>query len=98
MQVSTSTPTAAPTPKPATPAPTPAPTTSSTPKPATSLVGVDIGATAIPGKFTFNSGVFSVSGAGNDVWGTADATYFVHTPVAASSDVIITAQVSFKPR
>jgi regulation of enolase protein 1 (concanavalin A-like superfamily) len=50
--------------------------------------GRDVGAVGIPGSVTYNSGTFTVQGAGADVWGTTDAFYFVSRTLAGDGDVI----------
>jgi regulation of enolase protein 1 (concanavalin A-like superfamily) len=52
----------------------------------------DVGAVGQPGSASGSNGSFTVSGAGADVWGTADAFHFAYTPMAG--DVTVTAQVS----
>ena len=57
-------------------------TVSSTPPPPPSLPAGwsqgDIGATGATGGASFSNGVFTVTGAGADVWGTADALQFAY--------------------
>ena len=38
----------------------------------------DIGTVAVVGNATYDAGIFTVSGRGADIWGTADAFHFVH--------------------
>lgn len=45
-------------------------------------VSNNIGATGLNGGATFSDGTFIVTGAGADIWGTADAFNFVHQPSA----------------
>ena len=52
----------------------------------------DIGLVGQPGSASATSGTFTVSGAGADVWGTADAFRFAYQPLAG--DVTITARVA----
>jgi phosphatidylserine/phosphatidylglycerophosphate/cardiolipin synthase-like enzyme/regulation of enolase protein 1 (concanavalin A-like superfamily) len=54
----------------------------------------DIGAVGLPGYAEFDNGsaVFSVAGAGADVWGTADALHYLYQPL--SGDGTIVAQVT----
>ena len=55
----------------------------------------DIGATPIAGNAVANDGIFSVTGSGADVWGTADAFHFAYT--ALTGDGIIQARVTGIP-
>lgn len=68
-------------------APTPPPGT--VPAPWTNQ---DVGATGQPGSASFANGVFTVSGAGADIWGTQDGFQFVDQ--AVSGDVTIVARVT----
>ena len=52
----------------------------------------DIGAVAISGITSENSGVWTISGAGTDIWGNADAFQFVHQPM--TGDGIWTARLT----
>jgi regulation of enolase protein 1 (concanavalin A-like superfamily)/phosphatidylserine/phosphatidylglycerophosphate/cardiolipin synthase-like enzyme len=77
----------------------PPPTPSSPPPPTYPPVPLpwqqaDIGTVGMPGygEFDNNSAVFSVAGAGADVWGTADALHYVYQPL--SGDGTIVAQVT----
>jgi regulation of enolase protein 1 (concanavalin A-like superfamily) len=62
----------------------------------TSVAGVftekDIGSVALAGKLTYASGVYSLSGSGVDIWGTADAFGFGYQTL--SGDGQITARVA----
>jgi hypothetical protein len=53
---------------------------------------VDVGAVGVSGSAVFNGGVFSVNGAGADIYGTADAFRFVYLPV--TGDFTIVARVT----
>lgn len=48
----------------------------------------DIGSVAIPGSATQSQGVFTVSAAGADVWGTADALHFVHQTLHGDGTIV----------
>jgi regulation of enolase protein 1 (concanavalin A-like superfamily) len=52
----------------------------------------DIGAVGAAGDTTFSNGVFTVTGAGADVWGTADALQYAYRSV--TGDFTIVARVS----
>jgi regulation of enolase protein 1 (concanavalin A-like superfamily) len=52
----------------------------------------DVGAVGQPGSASGSSGSFTVSGAGADVWATADAFQFAYASMAG--DVTVTAQVA----
>ena len=41
----------------------------------------DVGAVGIAGDATFSGGTYTVSGAGADIWGTADAFHYAYTPM-----------------
>ena len=53
---------------------------------------VDVGAPALPGRATESGGTFSVTGAGVDIWSTADEFHYMYQP--ASGDVEIVARVA----
>jgi regulation of enolase protein 1 (concanavalin A-like superfamily) len=53
---------------------------------------LDIGAVGQRGSASANAGTFTVSGAGADVWGTADAFHFAYRPL--TGDGTITAEVA----
>lgn len=50
---------------------------------------LDVGAVGITGNATFDaaSGVYTVKGAGADVWGTADALHYAYTPFTGNGTV-----------
>ena len=48
----------------------------------------DIGAVGTSGSASASNGVFTIEGAGADVWGTADAFRYVWQPVSGDVDVI----------
>ena len=48
----------------------------------------DVGAVGVTGKASASNGVFTVEGAGADVWGTSDAFRYVYQPVNGDVDVI----------
>jgi regulation of enolase protein 1 (concanavalin A-like superfamily) len=56
----------------------------------------DIGATPIRGNATYSSGVYTVTGSGADIWGTADAFHFAYR--ALSGDRTIVARVTSIPQ
>lgn len=51
-----------------------------------------VGSVGLEGGAVYSNGVFTVTGSGGDVWGTADAFDFVYMPV--SGDCTITARVA----
>jgi hypothetical protein len=53
---------------------------------------VTLGSPAVAGNSTYSSGVFNVSGAGDDIWNSADQFQFVDTPV--TGDQTITARLT----
>ena len=48
----------------------------------------DVGAVGTKGAASHDSGVFTVRGAGDDVWGTADAFRFVYQPLAGDGEIV----------
>jgi endonuclease/exonuclease/phosphatase family metal-dependent hydrolase/regulation of enolase protein 1 (concanavalin A-like superfamily) len=48
----------------------------------------DIGAVGVSGAATLAHGLFSVTGAGADVWGTADAFRFAYTTLAGDGSIV----------
>lgn len=48
----------------------------------------DIGNTGLPGSATYTTGTFTVSGAGADVWGTADGFRFVYQTLSADGSIV----------
>ena len=54
----------------------------------TSWKDQDIGSTGAAGSFVNAGGILTVSGAGADVWGTADAFHFAYLPLVGDGEVI----------
>lgn len=52
----------------------------------------DIGAVGMAGSASYSGGTFTLSGAGADIWGTADAFHFVYQTLSGDGEII--AQVS----
>ncbi|HVL67064.1 MAG TPA: right-handed parallel beta-helix repeat-containing protein [Vicinamibacterales bacterium] len=50
--------------------------------------GSDIGAVGVPGSAAWSGGTYTVTGAGADVWGTADAFQFVWHQVRGDVDIV----------
>src|SRR4029079_16877206 len=48
----------------------------------------DIGTTGAIGSSTFSSGTFTVSGAGADVWGAADALQYAYVPLSGDGTIV----------
>jgi len=48
----------------------------------------DLGAPTLAGSSTFNAGVFTVSGAGVDIWGTSDQFQFVSQPLTGDGEIV----------
>lgn len=48
----------------------------------------DVGSVDVTGTASASAGTFSVSGAGADIWGTADAFHYVWQPLNGDGDVI----------
>ncbi len=53
----------------------------------------DIGNPGLPGSAAYNNGTFTVSGSGNDIWGTLDQFNFVNQPFTGDGETI-TARVT----
>jgi hypothetical protein len=53
--------------------------------------GQDIGAVSAPGSSGLHDGVFSATGAGADIWGTADAFHYLHQPIRGDFQVVVRA-------
>lgn len=53
---------------------------------------VDVGAPRLAGSASYASGVFTVNGAGDDIWGEADQFHFVHQTLTGDGE--ITARVT----
>lgn len=73
-------------------APSPPPPPPPPPPPTTALpdgwANVDIGATGATGAASFTDGVVSVSGAGADVWGTADAFHYAYRALDGDGSIV----------
>ncbi|MEO6237798.1 MAG: Ig-like domain-containing protein [Vicinamibacterales bacterium] len=52
----------------------------------------DIGNPAVAGSASYSQGVYTVAGAGGDIWGTADQFHYVYQPI--SGDVDLSVRVS----
>jgi acetylxylan esterase len=48
----------------------------------------NVGSAGVPGSATCSNSVFSVTGSGADIWGTADAFRFVYVPVTGNCTII----------
>src|SRR6185369_2693027 len=48
----------------------------------------DIGAVGVSGSASFNSGVFTVAGAGSDIWGAADSFHFVYQALGGDGQIV----------
>lgn len=63
-----------------------------TPPPPSSLpspwVDQDIGSVGVAGSASYSSGVFTVNGAGADIWGTADAFNFAYQPLSGDGQIV----------
>ena len=49
---------------------------------------VDVGAVGLAGKASFDGASYSVSGAGADIWGTADAFRYVYQPLTGDGQIV----------
>jgi regulation of enolase protein 1 (concanavalin A-like superfamily) len=48
----------------------------------------DIGATGVPGAATFSNGTYTVTGAGADIWGTADAFHYAYRTLTGDGTIV----------
>jgi regulation of enolase protein 1 (concanavalin A-like superfamily) len=48
----------------------------------------DIGSPAIAGSMTYSSGVYTIKGAGVDIWGTSDQFRFVYRQITGDVDIV----------
>jgi N-acetylneuraminic acid mutarotase len=48
----------------------------------------DIGAVGVAGNATHEGGVFTIRGAGADVWGTSDGFHYVYQPLSADGEIV----------
>jgi glucose/arabinose dehydrogenase/PKD repeat protein len=62
-----------------------APMSSTLPSP---WMAADIGAVGRPGTAAYSAGVFTVSGAGADVWGTADAFRYAYRTLSGDGEIV----------
>jgi uncharacterized repeat protein (TIGR01451 family) len=54
----------------------------------------DVGSPAIAGSASYDSGVFTVNGAGTDIWGTSDQFNYVNQPLAGDGNGTIIARLT----
>jgi RHS repeat-associated protein len=54
----------------------------------TSWLDQDVGSTGMSGSATYSSGVFTVTGAGTEIYGTSDAFHFVYLPLSGNGTII----------
>lgn len=50
--------------------------------------GLDIGYSSPAGSNTFETGVFTINAAGNDIWGTSDQFRFIYMPITGNGELI----------
>jgi hypothetical protein len=48
----------------------------------------DIGAVTTPGSAVYSNGIYTVKGAGSDIWGTADSFRFVYQPFTGNGQIV----------
>jgi regulation of enolase protein 1 (concanavalin A-like superfamily) len=48
----------------------------------------DVGSVGIVGSANFSGGVFTVAGAGSDIWGAADSFHFVYQPFTSDGQIV----------
>ena len=56
--------------------------------PAPAWTSQDIGAVGLAGTFAESNGVFTIEGAGADIWGTADAFRYSWKPLSGDADIV----------
>jgi regulation of enolase protein 1 (concanavalin A-like superfamily) len=49
----------------------------------------DVGSVGVTGSTSYSSGVFTVKGAGADIWGTADAFQFAYQSVGSNGQIVV---------
>jgi len=49
----------------------------------------DVGTVGATGSATYNSGTFTLTGSGTDIWGDTDGFQFVHAPLVASGSITV---------
>jgi len=54
----------------------------------TTLVGQDIGTVGVAGSNSLSGGVYTVSGAGADIWGASDAFRYVYQPLTGNGTIV----------
>jgi hypothetical protein len=52
-------------------------------------VNQDVGSVGLGGSASFSNGVFTVRGAGADVWGTADSFQYVSQPISGDGQIVV---------
>src|SRR6202043_2045141 len=59
----------------------------------------DVGAPAVAGSASYSGGVFTVNGAGSDIWGTADQFNYVSQPLTPTGSIVarVTSQTNTSP-
>jgi hypothetical protein len=51
-------------------------------------LSADVGQTGLPGSSSYGNGVFTVKGAGNDIWGTDDQLQFAYRPLSGNGSIV----------
>ena len=59
-----------------------------TPAPAPGMSSADVGAPAIAGTTSFNSGTYTIRAGGTDIWDTSDQFHYAYTQVTGDVDLI----------
>jgi hypothetical protein len=54
----------------------------------TPYIAQDVGSLSVSGSASYGNGVFTITSAGADIWGTADAFRFVYQPLAADGQIV----------
>ena len=48
----------------------------------------DVGAVGVAGSASYSNGTFTVSGSGDDVWGTADAFHYAYQSLSGDGQIV----------
>jgi RHS repeat-associated protein len=54
----------------------------------TSVLDADVGQTGLNGSATYSNGIYTVSGAGGGIIGTADAMHFAYVPLSGNGSIV----------
>jgi len=51
--------------------------------------GADVGAPRLAGSASYAGGTFTINGAGDDIWGEADQSHFVHQSLSGDGEIVV---------